>query len=278
MNSQDEIKETPANVAEAVEKYKSIGRAVKADDATAVDILLTWFCGEEVETKLEKQSVNELLWHAAGIAGRETFEAIIKHGGEVDFAQYDPRGPAPSHDRLVAEQSVSNRALVAGNIPVVQWLIENKHLAVDTTLENGNSILQIALQSTNLELAQWLFEQGADLNHVNLYGKCALHHAAEELNMPAMVFLLQRGADGGIEDMGQRLALEAIPEDAVNVIEKFGKFSTDEVFTMLESYRANAQDFAIPIELLNGVRAMFQKEFGRPLPEPEQPQRISMRM
>lgn len=96
-------------------------------------------------------------------------------------------------------------ALVAAELLRLNALIDCKN-------DNGETPLHLAVYAGNILIVDQLLDFDADINAVNSEGQTSLFYAARK-KQPAIVrLLLQRGADAGIYDKYDELAIEHAPD------------------------------------------------------------------
>lgn len=66
--------------------------------------------------------------------------------------------------------------------------------------DNGSSLLHVAIAGENFDVAQFLVDQGIDVNLVNRDGQTPLHLIATKNNIKLAKILLESGADISIRD------------------------------------------------------------------------------
>ena len=98
-------------------------------------------------------------------------------------------------------------AAASGDLPLAKLLLE---LGADPTLRSADDTTPFltavglgvlapgeeqSLEEDTLEMAEFLLELGADINHVNKNGETAMHGAAYKASPKVMEFLDEKGAD-----------------------------------------------------------------------------------
>ena len=67
-------------------------------------------------------------------------------------------------------------ALEEGNKELMQIILKDNPQALEAVDCNGNTALSLALRMKKFEIAKWLIEQGANLEHINRFGYSAFHY------------------------------------------------------------------------------------------------------
>lgn len=87
-----------------------------------------------------------------------------------------------------------------GDLEKAKTIVESYPSIVNKKNEYGFLPLGDAAYFMELEIAEFLIEQGADVNGVGVAGQTALHYAAENGDVDMMRLLLSNGADAYIKD------------------------------------------------------------------------------
>jgi uncharacterized protein len=104
-------------------------------------------------------------------------------------------------------------AVIAGHMHMVQLLMQHG-LSIHKRAKIGETLLMIAAQQCELEIAKLLLTAGADPQAVNDFGYCAVQRAALRSNGAAMIrLLLERGASANLSTLLGRTPLAAAVEE-----------------------------------------------------------------
>ncbi|KAK1929821.1 Serine/threonine-protein phosphatase 6 regulatory ankyrin repeat subunit B [Phytophthora citrophthora] len=99
------------------------------------------------------------------------------------------------------QRSVTHLAIIAGDLELLEFLLEN-----GATLEDpddcGASPLTTALLRRHFQAAEMLMTYGCDVDHVNLTLQTSMHVLATYGALDAVQWLLDRGADFEARDVG----------------------------------------------------------------------------
>lgn len=87
------------------------------------------------------------------------------------------------------------KAAQAGCLPVIRHLVQVEREDIETRNSGGLSLLQIAIISGHIKVANWLIEEGANVNSEDCHGWTPLHDALLWERDEIALMLLQRGAD-----------------------------------------------------------------------------------
>ena len=101
-------------------------------------------------------------------------------------------------------------AVISGNLEAVRQLVESGTDVDKTEPEGGSSPLIVAALFNKPGIADYLIENGADLNFKNNEGSTALHSAAFFGRAEIVSKLLRHGADTGIRNNAGSTALETV--------------------------------------------------------------------
>ena len=83
--------------------------------------------------------------------------------------------------------------------PLVKSVLDE--VGIDCPDGNARTALIHAAAYNNLELLKWLIEKGANVNHQDRIGYCALHFAGQNKLVDIAKFLLENGADPNLQDI-----------------------------------------------------------------------------
>lgn len=95
-------------------------------------------------------------------------------------------------------------AALCGFHDVVEWLVKTRLQPVNAEAGNHGTPLHATSVRGHLEVARFLLEHGADINHANNTGQTSLHLAAAEGHSEMARLLLEHGANLNAQDMKLR--------------------------------------------------------------------------
>ena len=199
-------------------------------------------------TERQRPSTTEtssLLWVSATVINPEIAQWLVDEGADPHYYQRNAQ-------HMILD--VASRAILQGNLELVQWLVTEKGLDVNRqTVPDGPTPIEEALTAKQPLVASWLKEQGADLNHQDMLGNTIFHKAATHLNLEALVWLMENGADPLVENHLREIAEQYIPENGPTIPPPY---NADEVFETLSAYthafKADPQvEFQVPESLLD---------------------------
>jgi ankyrin repeat protein len=132
-------------------------------------------------------------------------EKLVQVGADV-FAK-DNRG-----------ETLLHAACFSGNLVVARYLAA-KGLDIQAKTNSRWTMLHyVATRSTNTALYDWLFANKVSIEAQDIVGRTALHRAAQEDNIPAVAWLIQKGADLDVRDIDNRSALSLARKDGLGEI------------------------------------------------------------
>lgn len=213
---------------EVVKKYKTVARAVGADDVQAARVLHKILLDQG--KALSKDDVSSLgfLWLTKPRKGGRNPEMVdFLHELGFNFKQFVPNAGTRSQSGnhipfLLLEDkdgpAILERALDVGAIP-----LESR----DT---RGDTLLMDALDLGLFDLADKLLARGLSPDLRNLGGHTALHLFAHKVNFSAVDWLLKNGADPDINDYQYARPSQHVPESVG------GGWDTDCLYDALEDY------------------------------------------
>lgn len=208
----------------AATKYKTLGRALAANDVEACREILAIY-EEEQGKKLTEEDVFKLgiKWFQ-NKDGRpmETAEFLKEIG--FDFEQLttakEENVGMRLPFRLLAEE---------GNQEILLDMIGRGWISRDLMDGNGDGFLVNSLHASQFDFADKLVTLGIDINASNVAGQSPLHVFASRLNYQAVDWLCSRGADPTLEDLQGARPSEMVPDQMQG-------WDTDCVFEVLENY------------------------------------------
>lgn len=199
--------EMSAVEAEVVEKYKTVGRAVKQGDAKAAKILADYL--KKTGNPITEDEVLRLglMWFNSGKKEDRDMVDFLSEN-KFDFTVYvtvtkEERTGEPLPFRLIGDDE--REAILVD-------LIKKDKVPVDLLDSLCGGMLVHALMLGRFDFADQLVKLGADVNQANLSGEAALHLCAAKLNFKGCKWLLDNGADPCLESLNQSRAAELVPE------------------------------------------------------------------
>lgn len=163
----------------------------------------------------------------ASVSKEEVEEWLERHN-VVSLSGFDSRGCGPLH--VAAEQ---------GNLPYVEWLLENGSVVSEQTRCNdGLTAFMLAVRKDHLALAKWLFaryESDGRLeqpihNAKNKKGSTPLMYAVESASLNLVQWLVSVGADIKARNhKNTTVAMWATSNPSVEVIEYIGSLDEDQL-------------------------------------------------
>ena len=235
---------------ELVNKYKTLARAIAANDGPACRIIHKVF--EQKERALSHEEVAALGFRWLANKNNEPYSvdiALFLNDLGFDFEQV-----------IILDQKNENSGtaipfrLLTGehHQQLLLDLLNNGIVPLDTMDGMGDSLLVEALLKNEFDFAQKLLDAGVDIQATNMAGQTALHVCANKVNFRACEFLCRNGIDPTIEDLNMQRASEMVPEAMPG-------WNVDCLFNDLEQYVddfRNGQPFVASLEL----QAMMRKE------------------
>ena len=241
---------------EAAKKYKTLGRALAANDVPACREILAIY--EEQGKKLTEVEVFQLgiKWFK-NKDGRplETAEFLKEIG--FDFEQLttgkEENVGIKLPFRLLDEE---------GNQEILLEMIDRGWINRDLMDGNGDGFLVNALHSSQFDFAEKLLALGIDINASNVAGQTSLHVFASRLNFQAIDWLCNHGADPTLEDLQGARPSEMVPDYMKN-------WDTDSAFEVLENY-VESFKFGGSFESTPEFSEMVEKERKMDNPETDE--------
>jgi len=111
-------------------------------------------------------------------------------------------------------------AVIKGNLELTQYLIQ-KGAKINQKDGNGDTPLANACVLGNVEIAKYLIEHGAEIDSKNQYGWTPLRLASNEGYMPLVNFLLEKGADLSPLYIADKLFLDAAKNGDLDGLKKY---------------------------------------------------------
>ncbi len=167
------------------------------------------------------------LHYAALLGDREYLELLIKKGADVNLVNRD--GNTPLHAAAIGgcikplidagcDLDLKNKKgttplmaiLKSGNPECLQFLIENKYLAVDYVTQHDENLLHCAVKSGKGETVRYLIAQGVNIDGQDKYGNTPLHLAAKCQNSTIIELLCKAKANSNIQDKNGETPLHCV--------------------------------------------------------------------
>ncbi len=112
-------------------------------------------------------------------------------GHSCDFSEQAHNIPQPFAGLSNKQQELIN-AVTGGDLSTVKRLINREKVDRDTQdIDDGNSILHLAIQKKKEDIVEFLLKVNCDVNIKNLYGETPLHEAAINGDKTLLELLLQ---------------------------------------------------------------------------------------
>lgn len=211
-------------LSENAKKYKTLARAVFANDAEACNEIYKYLKNQGKEfTEEEIQSLG-MRWFMN--KEREIDVAKFLHEMGFNFEQViilDPQNERTGVAipfRLIGDED-DERVLID--------LLKHNIVSTEVSDGMGDSLICEALQKDRFELADNLLAVGVDINHQNIAQQTSMHIMAAKLNFRAIKWLGENKADPGVEDIRGAVASQMVPETLED-------WDTDSMYELLENY------------------------------------------
>jgi FOG: TPR repeat, SEL1 subfamily len=113
------------------------------------------------------------------------------------------------------------KAVVNNNRPLLEQLLRSEPKAVTTVLQDGSTLLILAIKHQKPEMVATLLKHKADVNQVAYRGVTALHVAVQTDQENMVKTLLAAGANAGIvDDSGRDALITALEEDRYDIADQ----------------------------------------------------------
>lgn len=232
--------ELPDDLVQVFRKYRSLGAAVKANDEDATRKIVAHLRTSEDRSDEELvEDLSHILLLSAGTLGVSMAKLLLELGATVGMLEKD--------------NNAVQAAVVGKNGALAAFLIEQGAVDASAPARDGSTLLMLALQSEQFDLADKLVELGAPLDATTLVmtgGQTALHLAAANVSFQGVVWLMEKGANPTILNTEGRLACELIP--SLDESSKGEGWDLDALYESLEDYReafGSGVPFEIPLRL-----------------------------
>ena len=211
----------------AIEKYKTLARAVAADDVPASRELLAAFKAQGKSLSEEDVSALAFRWFSLRKKEPKSVDMIdFLHELGFSMTQFVPgaghRTASGNHIPFLMMET-------QGDIPLLQRAIEIGAIPLTQRDTRGDSLLADALETDNFEMADWLLAKGVDPNLTNIAGQSALHTFAAAANFRAVKWLVSNGANPDLDDIQYNRPGQLVKE-------KIDGVNTDALFDALEDF------------------------------------------
>ncbi|KAK3278634.1 hypothetical protein CYMTET_13440 [Cymbomonas tetramitiformis] len=133
-------------------------------------------------------------------------------------------------------ETVVHLAAEAGSFPIVEYVLEQRLIAVDDPTKTGQTALHRAAYKGHVELVEFLLKSGAAVNATNRSGQTPLHRAAYKGKLEVVKALLREGADCTAKDDKGRTAVSRAQDK-----------KQEEVVKLLEQHLGNFEK-ALPVK------------------------------
>jgi ankyrin repeat protein len=142
--------------------------------------------------------------------------AVITGNPQLITALCDDNGTLPPTLREKSDakgQTLLHRAILAGSLETVKWLLAQK---ASITAQNhaGQNALHLAAMADHVEMLQLLLQQGMPLNTQDQAGNTAFHLAATAGSQTTLAALLRAGSSPTIKNKAGQTARECAPDPA----------------------------------------------------------------
>ena len=197
----EEDKERKQAEKEAAERAKEDAAKAKATEQLAA------------AAAKREQAAKELAEREAAARRAKEEEAAAKRKADIEAAEQQRREEAAEKRKLAAEKASVRKeevdaaqalisAVNSADVDKLSSLLET--LKLDSTDEQGNTALHVAVTKGNLQMVRSLLDAGAHATPFNLERRTPLHNAALFNKVEIAQLLLDRGADpSAVDDAGQ---------------------------------------------------------------------------
>ena len=96
---------------------------------------------------------------------------------------------------LIGCSSIFNRPMQYGDLDHIKAIIRSDPIKINEKNEDGNTFLHIAVHEGDIDIAQYLVSQGADINVKDILDQTPLQIAISEANVELAKYLISNGAD-----------------------------------------------------------------------------------
>ncbi|XP_043480600.1 uncharacterized protein LOC122510197 [Leptopilina heterotoma] len=142
--------------------------------------------------------------HCAAESGsRQTVEYLIEKGANVHCKDQNGR-------------SILQAAVIYNHSNLVQLLLEQCEDQIKYKNKMGSSLIHLACETDNFEIAEFLLQRGADINEKYKDGSSLLHYGTKCSDIKLLEFLLKNGADIHAKDNNGKTALQNVSDTIYN--------------------------------------------------------------
>jgi ankyrin repeat protein len=173
-----------------------MGEAILLGDSDMVKLLLRKYANPNAlvahqglgEARQKSSVLSRLspLLAAIEVQNLEIVKLLREHGAEIDYTR-----------RLGLLRTPLQRASEIGNFEIVQYLVAQGSQLDTPLMRSGATAFQLASMNGHVDIALFLLNQGADVNHPPAEGdgRTAFEAAAEWGRIDMMALLMQQGVD-----------------------------------------------------------------------------------
>lgn len=139
------------------------------------------------------------------VAARRGAASVVDYLITVCHADVEQRGIYEVHeDNSVHHVTPLWCAAVSGQLAVIKTLLRHRS-DIDASSDTGSTPVRSACFMTNVDVVNYLVEQGADIRRANYNGGTCLINSVQ--SVPLCQFLLSKGADVNAKDIQDKTAL-----------------------------------------------------------------------
>lgn len=207
---------------EIFNRYNSLGSAIKNNDLEWAHVYMEYV--KDQSGAPTREDFTTLFFKTLDGMEKETADFLIANGADIDKG-FDVHLP----DRIELVR-LSRMLIDSGNDELFKYFVESGHIPLDDLSVGGDTLLAQALAKENVELAEWLFDRGANIDAANFLGFTALHRAALNVSFIAVEWLLSKGANPELQTM----EYNSVPSQVIPTVDDTG--DNDLLFDILEDY------------------------------------------
>lgn len=218
------VDEIPEDIKPLLRKYPSLGAAIKANDEDSLRKLAAYQLKTGKDPAELADEMSTALVRVVSNVSPSLALALIELGASV----------SASHEGY----DVAQLSIKANNHALLETLIEKELVTVDHNEKDGSSLLMLALHEKKFDLADRLFDLGADIDlktKTMRGGQTALHLAAANASFQGVLWLIEKGANPTFTNTEGHVACELIP--ALDAESKKEGWDLDAMYDALEDYR-----------------------------------------
>lgn len=233
-----------------VSKYKTLARAIVANDAQACRLIHNMLQDQGKNLSAEEISALGLRW-------------IMNKNNEpynLDVADFLKDIGFDFEQLVVLDQENENSGtglpfrLVVGenHQQLLLGLLNRGIVPLDVCDGMGDNLLVETLMNGQVDFADQLLQAGVDIQNSNLAGQTALHVFAAKVNFTACDWLCRNNIDPTVEDLTTARASEMVPE-------ALQQWDVDALYEALEQYVVDFRN-GQPYQSSPEMEAMMAKE------------------